>query len=289
MNYDNFTFEVGVIAHKDLALTFADYLVSININAIVREKLGGNYSVCVDNELALYRAQTEFAEFARDSLNQKYKKAAWQRGRVLRKRPEIKARGFTLFSIELISFTTAVEAVCVLVYLLMFVSKPWIIEALGLYDSRLISEDFALYRFITPAFMHFSIMHIGFNLVMWEAFARPIERYLGTVKLIGLFVLIALLSNIAQLWFLPTGAVFGGMSGVVYGLIGYMAVLSLRKDLPYKLYIPKGLFTVSLLFIALGFFMDGIANFCHLGGIAAGALCGFIDLKRPLERILKKG
>ena len=62
-----------------------------------------------------------------------------------------------------------------------------------------------------------------------------------------------------------------------------------RKDLPYKLYIPKGLFTVSLLFIALGFFMDGIANFCHLGGIAAGALCGFIDLKRPLERILKKG
>ena len=288
MNYDNFTFEVGVIAQKDAALTFADYLVSINIQATVREKLGGNYSVCVDNELALYRARTEFAEFARDPLNRKYKNAAWQRGRVLRKRPEIKARGFTLFSMDLVSFTTAVEAVCVIVYLLMFAARTSVIDALGLYDSRLISDDFAIYRLVTPAFMHFSIMHIGFNLVMWEAFARPIERYLGTLKLIGLFILIALLSNIAQLWFLPTGAVFGGMSGVVYGLIGYMAVLSLRKDLPYKLYIPKGLFTVSLVFIALGFFMDGIANFCHIGGIAAGALCGFIDLKRPLGSVLKK-
>ena len=288
MNYDNFTLEVGVIAQKDMALTFADYLVSINIKAIVREKLGGNYAVCVDNELALYRARTEFAEFARDPFNRKYKNASWQRGRVMRKRPEIKARGFTLFSMELMSFTTAVEAVCVLVYLLMFIAEMSVIDALGLYDSRLISDDFAIYRLITPAFMHFSVMHIGFNLVMWEAFARPIERYLGTVKLLGLFVLIALLSNIAQLWFLPSGSVFGGMSGVVYGLIGYMAVLSLRKDLPYKLYIPKGLFTVSLLFIALGFFMDGIANFCHLGGIAAGALCGFIDLKRPLAGILKK-
>ena len=123
MNYDNFTFEVGVIAQKDAALTFADYLVSINIKAIVREKLGGNYSVCVDNELALYRARTEFAEFAGDPLNRKYKNAAWQRGRVLRKRPEIKARGFTLFSMDLVSFTTAVEAVCVIVYLLMFAAR----------------------------------------------------------------------------------------------------------------------------------------------------------------------
>ena len=281
-------YEVGVFPNKDLALTFADYLESIKVFSKVNENLNGTYSLLVEDEASFYKARSEFVLFAQNPQNRKYTEASWQKGRKVKKDQEIKAFGFSFLSSDLLSFTTLIELICLICGLLMLVAQGEVITYLGLFDTRLITEHFNLWRLITPAFLHFSLMHIGFNLVMWEAFARPIERYLGSFKLIILFFIIALISNCLQFVFLPQGAIFGGMSGVVYGLIGYMYMLSLRKDLPSKLYLPRGLFTVSLVFIAVGFFMDGIANFCHIGGIIIGVLFGFVDSKQDLKKLLKR-
>ena len=122
---------------------------------------------------------------------------------------------------------------------------------------------------------------------MFEAFARPIERHFGAWKLGYIILTIALVSNILQFIFLQSGlggnAIFGGLSGVVYGVIGYMGVLSRRHDLPGDLRLPPGLLLVSIIFIGIGFFLSGIANICHLGGLLVGMALALVDFKRPLR------
>ena len=136
------------------------------------------------------------------------------------------------------------------------------------------------YRLFSPCFLHFGLLHIAFNLVMWEALARPIEKNFCVFKLVLMFLSMDLSANILQLFFINEGGIFGGLSGVVYGVMGYLGVLSRRDNLPVSLNAPKGLFVASIIFIAVGFLFSGIANFCHLGGFVIGVLWGLVDYSR---------
>lgn len=289
----SFPYAAAQIPERSLALTFADYLNQRGIAARAEPGLGEAYTIYVAREDDVIKVRIELMRFAENPLNKAYSQAAWQRhgsagipasgsGRTVRSRlPAV------LFADKL-SVTTWTEIICVLVYvcsLLLPGVYDRLLHAFSLYRMTDLTEHYELWRLITPVFFHFGIMHISFNLVMWEAFARPMERYLGKIKLLGICVIMAMISNGLEFLWLDGRALFGGMSGVVYGLIAYCGVLSLRKDIPTGLHLPRGLFTVSLVFIALGFFMSGIANLCHLGGFATGALLGFADVfKKSLRR-----
>ena len=85
-----------------------------------------------------------------------------------------------------------------------------------------------LWRLITPVFLHFGLIHIIFNcLWLWEM-GGLIELHLGKWYLLGLFFVFAIGSNSAQ--FVYSGpSLFGGMSGVVYGLLGFCWIYSIRR------------------------------------------------------------
>lgn len=135
------------------------------------------------------------------------------------------------------------------------------------------------WRLITPAFLHFGWLHIVFNsLWLWELGAR-VERVMGSVNMLGLFLVIALVSNSAQYLFGGPG-IFGGMSGVVYGLLGFSWVGG--KVQPRWTFRPRRsimLFMVGWLVICvlgvvevLGF--GAVANAAHVGGLLCGAVLG---------------
>ena len=124
--------------------------------------------------------------------------------------------------------------------------------------------------------MHFSIAHIAFNLLWWWQFGGDIEKKLGSGKLLQIFVLSAALSGAAQYW--VEGANFGGLSGVVYALMGYLWVIGWRR--PDKgLFIPRPLVVFMLAWLVLGFVQPfmAIANSAHLVGLLAG--CGLAALE----------
>lgn len=137
------------------------------------------------------------------------------------------------------------------------------------------------WRLITPAFLHFGWLHIVFNsLWLWELGAK-VERVMGSFNTLGLFLVIALVSNCAQYLFGGPG-IFGGMSGVVYGVLGFSWVGAVVQ--PRWLFRPGGtimLFMVGWLVICvlgivevLGF--GAIANAAHIGGLLSGAALGGI-------------
>ncbi|WP_113746186.1 rhomboid family intramembrane serine protease [Anaerobiospirillum thomasii] len=78
---------------------------------------------------------------------------------------------------------TAIEVICVIAYVYGLFDANSVYALLCLYDIRQITDSAQIWRLLTPIFVHFSILHIAFNLVMFEAFARGIENKIGTVKI----------------------------------------------------------------------------------------------------------
>ena len=144
-----------------------------------------------------------------------------------------------------------------------------------------------VWRLITPTFAHSGLLHITFNALMIWVFGSRIERILGTSAFLILFCFCAVASNVAQGWFYPPG-LFGGLSGVVYGLLGFIIVWQYR--LPESiLKIPPGVTVFMLVWLVLGFvggiellFGTSIANGAHLGGLISGLLAGWYATHKVL-------
>lgn len=136
------------------------------------------------------------------------------------------------------------------------------------------------WRFITPIFIHFGLMHLAFNALWYWELGRRIEIRSGSLWLLGLTLLFALVSNTAQWMVSGSTALFGGLSGVLYGLLGYCWLYQLiLPNVHFDL--PKGVVIMMLAWLVLclsgvvtmlGF--GAIANAAHVGGLVIGCICG---------------
>jgi len=103
-----------------------------------------------------------------------------------------------------------------------------------------------------------------------------IERRQNTRVLSALVLFIAALSNLAQ--YLVNGPLFGGMSGVVYGLIGYIWLRG-KFDPASGLFLDSSVVTVQVIwfFLCLFHFIPNVANTAHTVGFAMGIAWGYIS------------
>ena len=132
-----------------------------------------------------------------------------------------------------------------------------------------------LWRWLTPIFLHFGISHVVFNCLWLWVFGSRLERVCGSGHLLLIVIVTGLGGNIVQyLWSQQIN--FGGMSGVVYGLMGYVWLRQQRNPHPLLAF-PPMLFGMMLIFLVLGMtgtlsqmMGSGIANGAHLGGLLTG-------------------
>ena len=132
------------------------------------------------------------------------------------------------------------------------------------------------WRLWSPAMVHFSLPHALFNALGVWILGRSLEARAGTLMFAVLVGISALVSNLAQYYWSP-GTVFGGMSGVVYALVG--SVLVLQRWCPAWRDVPSGIVLLAvgwLLLCATGivtFVLGvGVANAAHVGGFVSGLL-----------------
>lgn len=158
----------------------------------------------------------------------------------------------------------------------------------GTIDEALAAGQF--WRLLTPVFLHFGIFHLVFNsLWIWE-FGRRIEGFAGSIHLAVIVLLTGIGSNLGQyLWDGPS--LFGGMSGVLYGLLGYLWIRQKLHPQP-ELALPPGIvgFLLVWLFICMTGIVDllmggRIANAAHASGLVLGMIlgagAGLINRGRP--------
>lgn len=139
-----------------------------------------------------------------------------------------------------------------------------------------------LWRLITPIFLHFAWYHLAFDaLWMWQL-GSVIEKRLGPWDLAVLVAVIGAGSNVAQ--FLSTGPLFGGLSGVVYGLLGYFWVQG-RFNPRFGLVLNE-----TVVYLMLGWFVlcwiqviPNVANWAHTAGLVLGMAAAWVSytLGRP--------
>ncbi|NNL57343.1 MAG: rhomboid family intramembrane serine protease [Pseudomonadales bacterium] len=177
-------------------------------------------------------------------------------------------------------------------FFIVYLDQQWAIDLLviqGVDDSalsrqldlpkRIATEEYLAHgqywRLLTPVFLHFGWLHITFNMLwLWEL-GRRIELQGGSLHLLSVVCFIGIASNMYQAASTPL-ATFGGMSGVIYGLLGYCAVFTMIAPqralrLPWEIYV---LMLASLVIGYLGVFdfLAQMANTAHLTGLIFGVI-----------------
>jgi GlpG protein len=146
-------------------------------------------------------------------------------------------------------------------------------------NTYLINNEW--WRLITPAFLHFSITHLVFNCLWIYILGSRIEKLDGLSIFLFIFILTGILSNVGQ-FFWTQQYLFGGLSGSVYGLLGYCFIIELdgrhgRYGLPEALYLFMFIWLLVGFTGVLSFFGFGnVANTAHLVGMIAGFIIGLI-------------
>lgn len=137
------------------------------------------------------------------------------------------------------------------------------------------------WRLLTPMLIHFGILHLAMNSLWYWELGRRIEARQGSVMLLGLTLLFSLVANFAQ--YLHAGpSLFGGLSGVLYGLLGHCWIFQRLAPTPaYRL--PPGVLVMMLVWLLIcvtGIFellqFGAIANAAHVGGLLTGCLTGLL-------------
>jgi len=136
-------------------------------------------------------------------------------------------------------------------------------------------------RLITPIFLHFGLLHLVFNSLWLSMLGSRIEVTEGSMHLMLLVIVCGAVSNMLQYnW---SGSIyFGGMSGVIYALLGYLWIKHKVAPQSYPP-LPNGLmgFMVGWLLLCMTGILEvalgiGVANAAHLGGLLIGLLIGLV-------------
>ena len=142
-------------------------------------------------------------------------------------------------------------------------------------------QDGEIWRLLTPVFLHFGFFHVLFNSMwMWDL-GRRLELLLGKKWYFVFFVVTAIVSNAAQSFWSPA-SLFGGMSGVVYALVGFIMVSHRLAPHPLTAVAP-GILGFMLIWLAvcttgaIDHFVGGsVANAAHVGGLVAGIVFALV-------------
>jgi len=137
-----------------------------------------------------------------------------------------------------------------------------------------------IWRLFTPMLIHFSIIHIFFNMLWLRDLGSMIEGRQSTIHLAILVLVFSAGSNLAE-FYVSRVAYFGGMSGVVYGLLGYVWIRG-KFDPGSGLYLHKSTVTMMLVWLVLCFtrLLGPIANYAHLAGLLMGTGWGWLSSLR---------
>ena len=299
---------IGHVPSEANATTFSDYLLLEGIgNEIEQDKEG--WAVWIHSEDEWRQAKEILSSFLANPADPRFLLQAGK-AQALRQQagasaqsaegqmPERRAVFRATMPYSVGSLTMVVVALCVAlsvlawsghterIYRELLMTKVTLVDgkpsspAAGLPEIR--SGEF--WRLLTPAFVHTNLLHLLLNMLWLLDLGSMIESRLGTGRLGLKIILFGILSNLAQFFWMEDGF-FSGLSGVNYGLFGYMWVRG-RHDSQSGLYLHP--LTVGMMviwfFVCLTGKIPNVPNMGHAAGFGLGILWGYFASLPALRR-----
>ena len=183
--------------------------------------------------------------------------------------------------------TYSIIGITVFVYVLQLLST-YIFgrDILVLYGARINEAILAgeLWRFLTPALLHGSLPHIGFNMYALLSFGTGLERHFGHGRFLLLYILAAFTGNVAS--FLFSAGYSVGASTAIFGLLAAEGIFLVQNRKVFAGQFRKAI--GNIIFIAaINLFiigsLPGIDNWGHIGGLLGGLM--FTSFAGPLWEI----
>lgn len=300
--------QLASLPSADDARALADYLLTLKIDTQL-EKQPDGWAIWIRDEDHVPRARQELEEFQRNPSDPRYRTVAKAADSLRqRKRQEDAAyfRRQDRFSRRMSGpiasqrFTVGLIIACVLVSLVSSGGHdPRIVGALSILPLRSTEDAIVwfpqspiaqveIWRLVTPIFLHFGIFHLLFNMFMLNDLGGEVERRRGPLRYLLLVLVLAVASNLVQFYFGHPVAegpkirwvhspVFGGMSGVIYGLFGYVWMKSrFQPEGGFRLHPQAVIYLIGWFFLCMTGWVGPIANGAHAGGLIAGMLIGYV-------------
>ncbi|OYW19583.1 MAG: hypothetical protein B7Z55_08590 [Planctomycetales bacterium 12-60-4] len=280
--------QIGKISRRDHAERFQDFLIAKGTKCSLDPDADGA-AVWVHDDDLVPAAKVDLAAFlqnpdedrflaARAQADAVLKDAAAQRKAARRNTVQM-SRRWSQGNGPQGPITVGVLVLCVFVFIVINVLG----DEQGLKSKLFISTDGTWreilsgewWRILTPAIMHGGLLHILFNLMAWWQLALPIEYRKGPLALLLMTTGIAAFSNTLQ--FVFAGPRFLGLSGVVFGIFGYLWIKG-KLDPEDGLGVSRQTTQSVLIWFVICFMMPGlIANYAHAGGLIAGVTIGAVS------------
>jgi GlpG protein len=297
---------IGHITGETQANLFSDYLSSLEVKSSVEPDSDNKWAIWIYSEDQVAAGKQHLADFLAHPSDPKFTVGARQGEKVQEREREAEAKlGERVFTRDTIfrsnaavgAVTLALILICVGVFLYggfsaanvfpklhaLFISEQFFASslrhtAIGEYIKFLPEvQRGEVWRLITPIFVHFGVLHIVFNMLMFKDLGTMIEVRRGSWALLGMVIGFAIPSNLLQYWY--NGPGFGGMSGVLYGLFGYVWMRG-RWDPGSGLYLHQQTVASMLIWFVLCAvnIIPNVANAAHAGGLMAGIIWGALPL-----------
>jgi membrane associated rhomboid family serine protease len=141
------------------------------------------------------------------------------------------------------------------------------------YDSSnyYIAHGHEYYRLLTGAFLHVAIWHIGLNMLVLLLVGPALEKMLGPVRFIALYLLAAIAGNVLPYLIDDYREANLGASGAIYGLFAAYWVMARRVGAD-----TSAITGTIVLNLALSVVIPGISLWGHVGGLIVGAVIGAV-------------
>ena len=134
------------------------------------------------------------------------------------------------------------------------------------------------FRIFTSMFLHAGIIHMVFNSYALYVFGPVVEGIHGPWRFLVFYLTSGAVGNVATQFFYHDSISLGA-SGAIFGLIGVLFALGLKKDIPMFLRSFTGMSLLPLIAfnILYGFIPGtGINNAAHIGGFLTGMAFGYL-------------
>lgn len=122
------------------------------------------------------------------------------------------------------------------------------------------------WRWVTSAFVHAGLLHIGLNMLMLYQFGRQLEAVLGWKRFVTLYGVSIIGGSAGIMLLAPSNSLHLGASGAIFGLFAAYGVLLYSRRLPWQ-----SLAATAGIWLVAGFIIPGISWEGHVGGAIMGA------------------
>jgi GlpG protein len=290
---------IGHLESESGARTFGDYLFVQGIENQIELHKDEGWAVWINDEDKIQRAASLLKTFLQDPADPKYQAEGKNAAR-LRAEQQKEVADYTKkirTRRQLVGPTGPYGFGPLTLVLIIFSAGAFIVSKFGndfeTVRSLFITEhllanyrDFTsmlpevrhgqLWRLVTPIFLHFNWPHIIFNMLCLRDLGSMIEGRQSSVQLAILVLVFGICSNVGQ--FYVSGPVFGGMSGVIYGLLGYVWIRG-KFDPASGLFLHPSTVAMMLIWFVLCYtpLLGHIANTAHAVGLVMGVAWGYLS------------